>query len=30
MLASKLSKIKFIMSKFRREYIEYCDELLNI
>lgn len=29
MLENKLSKIRLIMSEFRREHIEHCDELLN-
>lgn len=29
MLENKLGKIRFIMSEFRREHVEHCDELLN-
>lgn len=29
MLENKLNKTKLLMSKFRREHIDPCDELLN-
>lgn len=29
MLENKLNKIKLLMSKFRMEHIDPCDELLN-
>lgn len=29
MLENKLSKIRLVMSEFRREHVEHCDKLLN-
>lgn len=29
MLENKLSKIRLIMSEFRKEHVEHCDESLN-